>query len=158
MDYQDFLSKITDSGLKIGEINDYYGQADDIKEKLFHDVKTEKKNKFTGEKIESVANFDFIGEMWSTGGLEGGNCWHSNEPKEYSCDNEPKTFAALDKILNVIAPNITYLQYKGLQVSNDIVYEERAYQYEYYGNRSDYVYRYVKLKELFDYLVENKLI
>lgn len=140
-------------------ISDDYGIIDDIKEKVGeYENGNGRGRRFNKGKF--TQKFDFIGEMWEIGGVNGGSCWDDSDPQEYSCGdrNKPKSFAALDKILGLMCPSITFLQYKLLEGQNDIVLIGEAIDWEYYGNRTDYSYRIINLEKLYKYLVDNKLI
>ena len=145
MTYIEFINKITKSGI---EINPNGGRTDDF----FHFPEGNKYNS------QMKPKFDFILQSWRTGGVDGGSCWDSSDPQEYTIGDEhrPKSFSDLDKILTKFSPKITFLQYKVIE--NDLVHSGSNIEYEYYGNRTDYSYQYVKLLDLFDYLTTNDLI
>lgn len=89
---------------------------------------------------------------WSTGGLTGGGYRADVEPYPYESEPEPN-FDALDKVLELVAPGITFLQYKRLAAS--VVHYVHETHAEYYGNRRDVAYKRVLLKELFAWLTDN---
>lgn len=136
MNYQDFIEKITNTGIKI---NSRTG-IPDIDEKLF---------------TKRGANFDFVIEYFEIGGVSGGSCWENSNPCAYTAHDRPKEFGGMDRILLAICPNITYLQYKSLA---HLVETHEATEYEYYGNRTDYEYWILKLLPLYNALVEMQVI
>ena len=81
---------------------------------------------------------------WSSGGYTGGNCWDDTEPYYYPGDAEPK-FEALDLVLKELFPNISYLQYKEVE---NLIKTDSETNYEYYGNSTDYSFKWIVLKDL----------
>jgi hypothetical protein len=111
---------------------------------------------------KKVLNLDldnhYLYIRWCTGGISGGSCWEngSDPDPHYAItgDKEPE-FEDFDKILLAICPNIGYLQYKNVAtIIKDGDYNEN----EYYGNSTNYAYKCVLLRDLFNKLVELKLI
>jgi hypothetical protein len=60
----------------------------------------------------------------------------------------------LDKILEVICPKITYLQYKKL---TEIIVKDEYTEYEYYGNSSTYSYEFIYLSDLLKWVRNSKI-
>ena len=110
------------------------------------------------ERKELDLNEHYLYEDWRTGGISGGSCWDDGESGDphYAIegDKEPE-FNTIDKILLAICPNLSYLQYKTLVT---IIKEDSYAVNEYYGNCTYYAYKYVSLRDLFDKLVEMKLL
>lgn len=145
--YEEFLNKISDA--KIGY--NTKTEIDDINEKMF----VAPVPSFYEEKWHSKTKpkFDFIIQYWRTGGVRGGSCWDNSDPKPYSTTDEtPKSFEDLDKILEAVYPSISFLKYKKIE---NLIRTGEATDYQYYGNRDDYQYRYIDLKGLFWFLTEN---
>lgn len=94
-------------------------------------------------------------QEWSTGGYSGGNCWNDDEPEYYSNNEEPAKFVVLDKILEAKCPNISFLLFR--KIENLIKISERT-EFEYYGNSTDYKSRSLDLRELYNFLVQHKLV
>lgn len=94
---------------------------------------------------------------WRIGGECGGNCW-GDEPmpiSEYYLDKEPE-LEALDVILQEIAPNITYLDYKA--VMEKVLLKGEYVDREYYGNYTEYAYKAITYLDLLDALKERGYI
>mgnify|MGYP006935470136 CR=1 FL=1 len=89
--------------------------------------------------------------QWETGGVSGGSCWDSSNPQPYTTSNPEGELQCLDKILEYFVPNLSFLQYRILY--NSLVERESRTEYEYYGNSTDYSYKEVDIKKLFDYMV-----
>jgi hypothetical protein len=89
---------------------------------------------------------------WYTGGMSGGNCWNDREPTYEASDNPPEELTDLDVVLTMFWPDMTFLQYK--ELTRALLKEDSYTQSEYYGNTSNYSYKLVVLKDLFNYLVE----
>lgn len=85
------------------------------------------------------------------GGMDGGNCW-GGEAESYSHHNALLApFAALDSLLLAVCPDLTYAAF--LEMKKQGIVQEVEYTItEYYGNSTDLVYRFVRLKALFDFL------
>ena len=81
---------------------------------------------------------------WSAGGAQGGNCWNDDEAEDFYGEDRPK-FKVLDMTLEILAPNITYLQYIKIEESS---ISTRKSDIEYYGNYEDFEIEYIKLNDL----------
>jgi len=98
---------------------------------------------------EVTRETELRGSEVSTGGTSGGGYGEDSNPRPYVNDNpEPIELVELDRILELVWPEITYLQYKAL-VREAGVKTESYTQNEYYGNSTNYVYMTVKLGELY---------
>lgn len=101
---------------------------------------------------------DFKGDSlevkWTMGGLEGGNCWGDAADLSISPESEPD-FEQLDKILEVLCPSITYLQYKALV--KELVESTTQQESAYYGNYYVHGVKSIKLAALEEFLKENGL-
>jgi hypothetical protein len=91
---------------------------------------------------------------WTTGGRTGGSCWDEGEPTYYgvSTEEEPDD-EDLDNILQVVIPDLTYLEYRKLNRADIYERGERT-QNEYYGNYYEYSWRQLNLKNLYKALVD----
>ena len=99
-----------------------------------------------------------VGDEVCTGGTSGGSCWNEGETTYHGYHNEvTPELASLDMVLEEIAPNITYLQFKKLLREADVK-EFTHSTGDYYGNKSDYAKKYVNLGDLYDALVSLGLI
>jgi hypothetical protein len=136
MNYNDFLDKIR----PLVDISPY-------EEKLWYWPDGNKKGS------KKASQFDYIRNKVEIGGKEGGDCW-GGEPEHYT-RNEEQEFKDLMKILESIAPKITFLQYKKLA---KLIYSYERIEYEYYGNYTEYRIEYIKLEELFEFFTQNNLI
>lgn len=92
--------------------------------------------------------------IWSTGGVGGGNCW-GGEPRPYSNDEAEPEWKSLVEILDHFCPNISYLKYRFLMT---LVTSDSYCESEYYGNSRNYAVKLLKLQDLYNFLVENKLV
>lgn len=92
------------------------------------------------EKVKKVLGSQEIKENkisveWETGGVSGGSCW-GGELSSYSSEEPEPEFKSLDKILEELCPNISYLKYKSL-VSECVTRSSRE-SGDYYGNSNQY--------------------
>lgn len=92
---------------------------------------------------------DILFSRWSTGGVSGGSYLDDSEPTAYhSEDTEPHN-TILDEILEHYVPNISYLTFRKL---NALFSQDSYENNEYYGNRTDYAVRYIKMTDLYEFL------
>lgn len=99
-----------------------------------------------------------IGVKWKTGGKSGGNCWNAGEDnRHYSIEGEREpNLESVDLIIEKICPEINFLIYKRLY-RELLIYNEDN-ENEYYGNYTNYAYKYIDLEKLYNWLGENALI
>lgn len=83
------------------------------------------------------------------GGVSGGSCWDSSDPQPYYNDEDRPNWDALDEVLKLVCPEITYLKYKGIE---DLITSTDKSDWEYYGNHTDYDIWYLPLEKLYNYL------
>ncbi len=91
---------------------------------------------------------------WVTGGMSGGSCW-GHQPEQIDSEPEPK-FEVLDKVLQIVCPTISYLSYR--KIESDLIKEGSNGDSGYYGNYTNYAIKYLLLKDLYDFLVNEKMI
>jgi hypothetical protein len=94
-----------------------------------------------GDKLES--------STWSLGGSSGG---YNSEPTPVEPDAQPVSFTAMDELLEKIAPNITFLQYK--RIERESVKIETSRHGDYYGGSVTYAKFVCDLKRLYELLAE----
>ena len=94
--------------------------------------------------------------QWSTGGVSGGSCWDSSDPQPYTNNEPAPELGVLDKVLEHFHSQLSFLQYRDLTAR---LLKSDGYSVgEYYGNSTDYQYKEVDLRELYNYLVEKNFI
>lgn len=96
-----------------------------------------------GEEKEYITS-----DSWSNGG-SWGNCW--GDEGTISPD-EPKEFDILDDILQEVFPEITYLQYK--ELNKKYIEIEEWSENDYYGGTEYHSRWRIKVKDLYNFLVE----
>lgn len=121
---------------------------------VYHDVI--RKNVYEGifEPLSAFNGFDGIltSNTWTTGGTWG-NCWGDKG----ECDPEPQPeFEEFDRLVERVAPNITFMKYKRLY--NECVTVENDYECDYYGGCCYKAYYKCDLRKLYDTMVEMNLI
>lgn len=90
-------------------------------------------------------------QRWETGGADGGN-YNGGVAQPYTTDEEPKAFYALDALLLVLCPDISFMHYKALLgYVKDNSYTD---SWDYYGNHSDYAIRYIEVSVIEDQLIK----
>ena len=88
---------------------------------------------------------------WVIGGKTGGSCYGSEHMEPREPEPEPE-FEDLDKILEVMHPELTFLQYKRL--SREVIQSDTYNDGDYYGNDRIMARKQINLSKLYDYLVE----
>lgn len=88
---------------------------------------------------------------WVIGGATGGNCWGGSADIPVEAEEEPDD--SLEKLLNHICPDLTFLQYRSLMKS-DIYEYDRKERSEYYGNYTIFRERNLNLELLYKKLRE----
>ncbi len=76
------------------------------------------------------------------GGYSGGSCWDDSDPQPFTVNDSEleKDWIALDLVLELLKPDITYLQYKKI---NKLIHSNTETEHEYYGNSEDYLVEYI---------------
>lgn len=80
-------------------------------------------------------------------GAEGGN-WRGGKPKGYT-HNIGFNYKELKDFLRVYYPNLTLTKYWEIE---KLIQTDEYTEYEYYGNYSDYIIKYIELKKLYELL------
>lgn len=90
-----------------------------------------------------------------TGGMSGGSCYDNGDRSYHSepGDGGSPELESLDKILEVVCPDITFLKYKLLLSKAEITTETYG-DSDYYGNTSNYAWKQVSIGKLYDALLE----
>jgi hypothetical protein len=129
--------------------------------------KTENKSNYGGKYItynclykkELTMEDGFYCE-WRCGGVSGGSCWDTGEVDHHhpiSGDQESEDVEKyLEEVLGELCPNLTFLQYKRL--TRDLYERGERTDSEYYGNYTEYAFKWVELKKLYDRLVEMNVL
>lgn len=97
--------------------------------------------------------------QWITGGIGGGSCWDTGEGPDphYSKDAEPEPeFVQLDKLLEIVWPAITHLQYKNLV--RELITIKESSDNDYYGNYTNWSEKKIDIAALYRYLKERNVI
>lgn len=87
---------------------------------------------------------------WTSGGRNG-TCWDDattvNNP--YYCERPDDAFIVLDKVLEVLKPDISYLEYKKIEALKQSNVDT---DYGYYGNYTEDTIEWILLKDLINVL------
>ena len=94
---------------------------------IVHEYDIYKTNSVLEQIIDSSKNGKLYSNEWITGG-RWGDCWGNEGIIE---PDSPENFYQLDNLLEVIAPNLTFLQYK--KIENECVELDEWHNFEYYG-------------------------
>ncbi len=85
---------------------------------------------------------------YSTGGMKGGTCW-GDRPEYINIEPPKNRYKVLDIILQELKPNISYLEYKGI----DELWQYRDDTFDdYYGNNDNVKVEFIILSDLEIYL------
>ena len=90
---------------------------------------------------------------WSLGGTWG-NCW--DDELTHVDGDSPKDFTEFDELMEEIAPDIKFMQYKKLY--NECVEIQEREECDYYGGRVTYAFHVCDLKKLHNMMLEMGLI
>jgi hypothetical protein len=121
---------------------------------VYHDVvrKTIYEGVFEPLSLYNGLNGVLTSNSWTTGGTWG-DCWGGKG----ECDAEPQPeFEEFDRLIERVAPNITFMKYKKLY--NECVEILNDYECDYYGGRRTKAYYSCDLKKLYDMMEEMNLI
>lgn len=92
---------------------------------------------------------EFLFYVYETGGVSGGSCWDSSNPQPYVNTEQDPGFVVLDQLLEKVAPQISFLNYKKLSA---MIKTFEHWESEYYGNRTEYRISYITLEDLANFL------
>lgn len=90
----------------------------------------------------------WIVNKWQSGGQSGGSCWGA-EHHSVEGESEPD-FIALDDLLAVVIPDISYLEYKKLMRTVNVVEKIQRDSGDYYGNYDEYTYKAIHVTDLYN--------
>ncbi len=84
---------------------------------------------------------------WNSAG-RGGSCWDDEDTvnEHYDLDRPDDAFVVLDKVLKVLKPNISYLDYKNVESLKESNTET---EYGYYGDYTEDTIEWIKLSDLY---------
>lgn len=97
--------------------------------------------------------YEVSGEDWCTGGTWA-DCWGNNG--NVGPDDVPEGMSVLDKLLEEVVPNISFLQYK--RIMSECVYIHDFSEDDYYGGTTYHKQYKLNVASLYAYLVDNNLI
>ena len=92
-------------------------------------------------------------DSWCLGGTWG-NCW--GDRGTISSESSPSSFEEFDNIIEKFCPDISFMRYK--KIYNQCVSTGTSSENDYYGGSSNRAYYICDMKELFNQLLELKLI
>jgi hypothetical protein len=121
---------------------------------VYHDVVRKTVYEGVFEPLSAFNKFDGIltSNSWTTGGTWG-NCWGDKG----ECEPEPQPeFEEFDRLIERVAPNITFMKYKRLY--SECVEILNDYECDYYGGRRTTARYRCDLKKLYDMMEEMNLI
>ena len=121
---------------------------------VYHDVvrKTLYEGVFEPLSLYNGLNGELTSNTWTTGGTWG-DCWGGKG----ECDPDPQPeFEEFDRLIERVAPNITFMKYKRLY--SECVEILNDYECDYYGGRRTTARYRCDLKKLYDMMEEMNLI
>lgn len=91
--------------------------------------------------------------VWTTGGQTGGSCWDTGDPVYHPVGGQPEPeFEDLDRLLEALIPDLTFMQYKRLR--RELVQVDERYRNDYYGNYTNEATKTVELRQLYNYMLD----
>ena len=88
---------------------------------------------------------------WESGGVSGGSCWDSSDPRDYTSDAPKDKMKVLDITLKELKPNLTFLEFRMIE---GLIQNSQETEWEYYGNCTNWVIEYIKLSDLYEALAK----
>lgn len=152
-------SSITISNAEIDSIEKIMRIEEDYKsikfEKQVYDVVKKDAWKVFAESNGLYVNDEGIlsGESWSLGG-SWNDCWGNTGT--VSPSSAPEGFRELDDLLEKVAPNISFMQYK--KILNECVSKKEYSDHDYYGGCTYHNKQVLNVRALYDYLIEKEII
>ena len=152
-------SSITISNAEIDTIDDIMSIKEDFKdikfEKKVYDVVKKEGWKVFADSNKLYTNDDGMlsGESWCLGG-SWGDCWGNSGSVHPS--SAPEGFRELDDLLEKVAPNISFLQYK--KILSECVSNEEFSEGDYYGGSTYHNKQVLNVVALYNYLLEKEII
>lgn len=101
---------------------------------------------------ENYSSQDAIVMKTKIGGAEGGGWQDDSIATDYVESDPERQEEVLDSVLGLVAPGITYLQYKKL--AKELIKEDTYQDNDYYGNHTLYKLEMINPDALYDYLKE----
>ena len=86
---------------------------------------------------------------YESGGVSGGSCWSSNNPKPYVKKSPKDKMRILDLVLKDLKPDITFLEFREIE---RLIHNNSETEYETYGNHTDFEIEYIVLSDLYKFL------
>ncbi len=97
------------------------------------------------EKVDEIR----LTHTYETGGVSGGSCWDSSNPLPYTVSRPDSEFEIFDYLLSKLNPRMSFGEYKELEKQ---INQEDKTNYEYYGNRTEYVILSIPLQVIYDHI------
>lgn len=107
-------------------------------------------------KIVNPDDADFLLVQWEVGGIAGGCCWPTTDPKPYTTAFPEAELDALDGILDMFSEHITFAECR--QICGTVVRRGRYTIRGHYGNRTDYAFKYCLLTEVWGCLADRGIV
>lgn len=107
------------------------------------------------EALDNFLPHNYIGFCVRTGGHSGGSCF-GDEASYEKADNINLDSDYLDKVLEVIAPDVSYLTYR--KIEKQIIFQTEHIEYEYYGNNDIYFVQLIPIQPLLEMLKEKNYL
>ena len=85
---------------------------------------------------------------WETGGVSGGSCWEDSDPQPYDTYAEEPKPTPLDSLLTEVCPDLPLSKFR--KIERDLLKQDCFSENEYYGNHTDYSYKYISIRDLYD--------
>lgn len=124
------------------------------KEKKSYSYRDKKFRQKSKKQLPTLEDYLYI--EWMSGGVTGGDCWGGTADSYVTGEPEPE-FTEFDGIIELVAPDITFLKYKQL-IKKNIIKQDSYSVDEYYGNSTNYSYKYIKLSDYYEALKDLDVI
>lgn len=148
MEFKDFLVKVYDA------VGEKHWLCETFLDPATHEP-PKKDDDYAYNYRYSRRNLTFE-SRWTLGGTQG-SCWDTSSEDKVIVEPEMEpTFTALDEVLEAVAPNITFIQYKA--ISNEVMERGTYHESDYYGGSTTEAYTGFNIKKLYDALEKRGLL
>jgi len=138
---------------------EYYEELQLIHKKIFHQKNPNVRYQSIydiDKLVDDISEWGVIFQVTEIGGASGGNCY-GDEAHSYHLTNGNSSPFIFDDLLTYIAPQLTFVQYRDM-MNNLKMIDGTDSKYEYYGNHTEYHYKYILLENLCSFMEENGLL
>jgi len=99
---------------------------------------------------KSITSENYFVYAYTTGGASGGNCWNDNPAEPYTCSYDPE-FLPLKIFLINYFREMSFINWN-IIMNSDLITHGEYTENEYYGNYTNYEYKYISYEDVWKLL------